>query len=223
MKTRKLVNYSSKLSLHTDEIVDIPEMRTVDSKSYRNSNGSYTAIIFGEPVHYLDNESNSYKEIDNSFELCDAGKNLINKRNRFSAKFASVFGGDYLAINQDEYEILISAITDNKTKIRKSSSSPTARLDYKVKSKQPYKQNATNKLKESKKVNNKSLIARRIDALQMTLASSLAYENIQDGIDLRYGVTPRKIKEDIIINKIKDKYEYTFELKLKKCVFILFE
>lgn len=215
MKTRRLVNYSSRLSLQTEEIADIPEMRTAVSKSYRNNNGSYSAVIFGEPIHYLDKETNSYKEIDNSFELCDAGKSLINKRNRFSAKFASVFGGDYLAINQDEYEILISAITDNKSKIRKNGSSPTARLDYKIKSKQPHKQNLTNNFKSSKKVNNKSLHERRIDALQMTLASALAYENIQDGIDLRYDVTPRKIKEDIIINKIQDKYEYTFEFKLK--------
>lgn len=217
MKTRKLVNYSTKqslCSLRADETTDVSEMRTANSKSYRNSNGSYTAIIFGEPIHYLDRESNSYKEIDNSLELCDNGKYLQNKHNRFSVKLASIFSGDFLLINQDDYEIRVSSSVVSGVKINKNSPSAQANLNYRIHSR------ISNLLEQEKSPptkasNAKSLADRRVQAMEMTLESDVAYENVQDGIDLRYGITPRKVKEDIIINRTQDKYEYVFNFKIK--------
>ncbi len=55
-------------------------------------------------------------------------------------------------------------------------------------------------------------------ASQMTaenISSSVIYKNIQDGIDLQYVTSGSNLKENIIVNKARDNYAFSFEIKAK--------
>ena len=45
------------------------------------------------------------------------------------------------------------------------------------------------------------------------ISSSVIYKNIQDGIDLQYVTSGSNLKENIIVNQIKNNYQFSFEIK----------
>ena len=47
------------------------------------------------------------------------------------------------------------------------------------------------------------------------ISSSVIYKNIQDGVDLQYITSGSNLKENIIVNQVKNDYEFSFEIKAK--------
>ena len=70
---------------------EVTQLRTEHSKTFRNPDGSFTALMLSD-LHYL-NENNEWKEIDSrltkNFDNTNTTYDLVNKTNRFHTSFTS--------------------------------------------------------------------------------------------------------------------------------------
>ncbi|MFN8260523.1 MAG: hypothetical protein U0X41_06220 [Chitinophagales bacterium] len=82
--------------IQEDEVV---EKRNASSKTFKNTDGSYTAVLGSGPVHYLEN--NLWKTISN--EIVQDGNSYYNKWNEFKTRYT---------------KDAISIILKNKSKIK---------------------------------------------------------------------------------------------------------
>jgi hypothetical protein len=65
--------------------VELPQYRNETTKVYGNPDGTYTAEVFSEPVHYK--EGDKWADIDNTLVPASDDDSLTNKKNKFSVKF----------------------------------------------------------------------------------------------------------------------------------------
>ena len=56
------------------------ELRREREKHFENADHSFTAAIYGQPVHFMEN--GEWEEIDNTVELAADGR-YVNKKNDF--------------------------------------------------------------------------------------------------------------------------------------------
>ena len=61
------------------------EFRKEREKHFENADHSFTAAVYGQPVHYMEN--GEWREIDNTVELGADGR-YENKKNDFKVSFA---------------------------------------------------------------------------------------------------------------------------------------
>jgi RHS repeat-associated protein len=163
--------------------------RTENSKHFRRSDGSYTAVVYGTPVHYLSNGKlvdidNTLTEDNDSDEAQTTNQKseiYSTHGNNFHVKFAKKSTGKYLIkLKKDKISIDWSLLSP-KNKV------------------------------EGKKTNPKG----SSDPTQLTkLYSQMQYNDILSDTDLQYIVTPTGLKENIIIKKARTNYDYIFELKV---------
>ena len=76
--------------------LEIPEMRTANSKVFQLEDGSYQEVFYAEDIHFLNDENGKYEELDNTFTEDESGRYYKNGRNRFNAKFSSEENSDEL-------------------------------------------------------------------------------------------------------------------------------
>ena len=62
----------------TSIIGEVKELRTENTKHYRHMDGTYTAAIYPEPVHYKDS-AGEWKDIDNTLSLNSKKKSASGK------------------------------------------------------------------------------------------------------------------------------------------------
>lgn len=211
-----------------DELDDVVELRTVNSKHYRNGNGNYSAVIFDSPVHYLDEEDNTYKEIDMSLEedntrLFDGYK---IKSNKFGVKFAKALSAQSLMVLEDrigKIDISCGGYANRAMRLA-ANLGAVAKIDYTDKKMSARKRllsqiNATafsairaaQTIPVVEKV--KSIVEQRLEKFKKK-ASNIMYENAFVGADLEYVLSSNKIKENIIVGARAELYEYTFTIRL---------
>ena len=72
------------LTAKTDEklitpiLGEVVEFRTENTKHYRHKDGTYTAAVYSEPVHYL-NSTGEWQDIDNTLALNSSRKSVSGK------------------------------------------------------------------------------------------------------------------------------------------------
>ncbi|CEG25313.1 DNRLRE domain-containing protein [Bacillus sp. B-jedd] len=83
---------SPKLPKKIEKIRELEDLREPNSKTFINTDGTYTKEIYTEDIHYKDKEKNKYKNISNTPEVnsgSDKGDfKFKNKDNKFGVKFA---------------------------------------------------------------------------------------------------------------------------------------
>lgn len=211
-----------------DELNDVVELRTANSKHFRNANGSYSAIIFDSPVHYLDEADNTYKEIDMSLETDNS--QMIDgykvKSNKFGVKFAKALSSPSLMVLEDKtgkIDISCGGYANGVMRLM-SNAGVVAKIDYADKKisklKKLLSQTSAAASSTTMVVNPfnvvdkvKSVIEQRLEKCKK-LASKIMYENAFVGADLEYVISSNKVKENIIVGSRADKYEYAFTIKL---------
>jgi RHS repeat-associated protein len=72
------------------QAVELPQYRNQTTKVYSNPDGTYTAEISSEPVHYRD--GNKWVDIDNSLVPAADKTSLANKKNKFTVQFPKTSG-----------------------------------------------------------------------------------------------------------------------------------
>ena len=94
----------------TGERLELIDKRTEVSKTFLNTDGTYTTEITQAPQHFM-NEQENWLEIDNTLVLDPTENNKItNKANSFSVKFDSEIDSttEGMVISEDNYEIKLN-------------------------------------------------------------------------------------------------------------------
>lgn len=177
-----LIESSSKLAidknidLKSEEII---QERTEYSKTFKLENGQYEAVIYGLPIHYL--EDGIYKNIDNSLSLAsnrDGGKTFTNCRSDVKAEISSNSG--VASLTKGKYYIEWSIEGFNKSRNEGELKAGLCTSDWKQMRAGDRRHNIPN------------------------YASEVNYKEVLPGIDLQCLVIANGIKENIILNQKSD-------------------
>ena len=106
---------AKKFVTHTDPtknavaIGEITEMRAIDRKVFRMSDGTEQAVFFSEPVHVRNEETGAFEDADNSLTEEKDGKHFRSRKNHFLARFSNEEERDELFfIEKDGHSITVS-------------------------------------------------------------------------------------------------------------------
>ncbi len=84
---------------------EVEEKRDEYTKVYKKDDGTYTAVMFAEPLHYL--KDGEWEEIDNSLSI--DGEVYSNANNRFNVELPrEIDSSENLTVEKDGYEISFS-------------------------------------------------------------------------------------------------------------------
>ena len=168
------------------EIVEIISKRDQNSKTYQNTDGTYTKIITAEALHFEDNLG-VWQEIDNRLENTNGV--LQNTANSFTAKLPETMNSEAeVELSKESNSIKIKAVGAIGSSLgnvlnNEEPKEKQQQIDY------------TNLWKTS---------------------SEVYYQDVYDDADIQYIVQPMGLKENIIIknapeNQILYEYEITAE------------
>jgi hypothetical protein len=97
--------------------IEIPSLRTETSKVYENPDGTLTAEVMDEPIHYK--EGNSWVDIDNTLVNNSDGTEIENKHNDFKVEFKKDVNATNnhelltYQINQKQIQLFLSPDSQN--------------------------------------------------------------------------------------------------------------
>jgi YD repeat-containing protein len=163
--------------------------REFDVKHYVMSDQSRMAVLYNEDVHYY--EDDKYKDIDNSLDYSEASETddvngYENKKNSFKVKFAKdAHSNQLVRIKSDKYKVTWDYLDEDVN----SSEAQVGSVQTTKKEKQQF--------------------------AAENVSSGVTYNDIKPGVDLQYLLEGSRMKENIIIKEIQDKYEFLFEMKVK--------
>ncbi len=164
-------------------IGEVKEKRDEYTKVFKKGDGSYTAMMSAEPLHYL--SDGVWENIDNS--MIFSGGNYTNNKNEFNVELPKkIDENKKLIIEKDNYSLSFTvddveedstAVVENGVAVSETGISEA-------------------------------------DAAIANTQSAVTYNNISENTDLQYIVTPKSIKENIIISNkesVQETYSFTFE------------
>ena len=88
-------------------IGELPEGRDESTKVFRRADGAQEAVVYSDPIHYLNGET--WETIDNTLELVtleDGTQVYRNKANDFIVSFSPAFNADNLITVESKGHIL---------------------------------------------------------------------------------------------------------------------
>lgn len=166
------------------EAFEVVELRDESVKHFRLEDGSYVAAQYDAPVHYLD-ENGEWQDIDNSLSDNGSEYSTANARIKFAKK---ITGNENLfTLHDGNYKITMS-------------------LDNAVKKAQGKITNAEDDPENESKLQKMMMLE--------NLTSEIIYEDILTNVDLQYVINSGNIKENLIVKKRQDAYNYSFTVKL---------
>ncbi len=175
----------AELQQELDELTyEITSLRGENVKHFQLPDGTYQAVVYGEPVHRL-NAEGEWDEIDNSL----AEMNGVISTCDYRVKFAkTIMGNEFIyTLHKGNYKVAIS-LSGAKENVEGIVTNNSISED------------GMTKLQKLINIDN--------------ISSSVTYKNILKGVDLEYTLISNSIKENIIIREPSDNYSYTFTLDL---------
>ncbi len=172
---------SGYIPIGDEAYTELTDERTVSSKTYLLESKRFESIVFGLPVHYL--EDGQYLDIDNSLELVQTesnGNRYTNRSNSFKASFATEIGDDPVStITKDGYTLSwsISGLSRGTSAL------------------------ATSAMSKSEWSNQGNSDKRHSVA---NLSSQVAFRGVMPDVDLELQVVSDRIKENLVLNKFMD-------------------
>lgn len=201
-------------------IREVEEKREANVKQFLKDDMTYEAVVYPNPVHYLDN--GKWKEIDNSLsekKLNDNETVVENKTNNFKVKFAkNSTDKNLVQISKGDFEISwgIEGIQNSSCEVEKNDINiVNKQIEEQVLNKINKDKNLFNNTKEEKSKIKDILVENEKKKIIINDSSEVTYFNILDGIDLKYNLTGDNLKEDLIINKKIENCEFKFSLQTK--------
>jgi hypothetical protein len=173
-----------------NEVIDKWETNV---RQFKNEDGSYTAVAYAEPVNYL--KDGQWTEIDNTLvSITDMklGDVYQNRSNSFKATFSRTYGPTGLVVMEKE---LLSISWSLST------------------SRNPERQNSEAEVNNYSIQDDSLSYDERLMDTGIT-KSTILYKSIFADIDLRYTVSPEKIKEDIILNTPSSITSFVFDISV---------
>ena len=159
--------------------------REENVKHFRMSDGSYRAQIFTEPVHYYDETEGKYLAIDNT--LCDCPACLEkeddfdgyeNRQSDVRVKFGKRTNGKLFTLEKDGYKVEWKLLGKRDKRLLCDALNDSC----------AFLPNGKQRSAETK------------------LSDEIRYNDIAPGTDLQYILSPKRIKENIIVRESQDFY-----------------
>ncbi len=205
---------------------EVEELRTENTKHYRHKDGTYTAAIYSEPIHYMDS-TGLWQDIDNTLTLNSKRKSASGKATYTPAASSldiripqDFSDNQMLTIGKDGYTVgMRIKTTDNTATTSRSSATASSKI---TSAKAVINNNFDNLETESispitddSVSDNFAVETENKEKMKLEKkVSAVNYNDVLDGADLQYVITPSKVKENIIVNEAQDSYVYQFELEL---------
>ena len=165
---------------------EVLSRRTVYSKTYRLSDGSYQFVSRAEPIHYKDS-SGAYVEINNAITdaVRQAGYKYTNTANQWYAHFSEKLDNiDAVTLTSGEYTVSFSLMEKTGT---------------------------TGVVKATTLADSKAALS----AYHQKLSAdnrAVVYRDVAENVDIAYTVQADALKEDIILNSKLAPSVYKFRL-----------
>jgi hypothetical protein len=172
-------------------VYEVEELRQESSKTFRLSDGSFTAVYYADAVHRKDGQG-VWQDIDNRLTLSGGEYTTADTRVKFAKKING--NGEIFTLHEGNTKITLYAIEAVKK---------TQGTTYEVNGDRE-DDTELGKLSNLEK-----------------LSSRIVYEGALPGADLEYIVTSNNIKENIIVKEGQDSYIYSFTLKLNNLTALL--
>lgn len=221
-------------SLKTEEapnvtvLGEVKALRRENVKHFRMSDGSYVAVSYGTPVHYLD-ENREWTDIDNTMTR-DVKTNIYHTND---SRGATAFSGslkDGMLFETRNGSVSISmSLLDTAEAVSLVSDSIIKRSQETRSS----NQNASSLADHEEVIFSRNAIARILENpsnmldpqqnsrsdhskyMPENLQASILYEDVFSNVDLIYTAYGMNFKEQIVVKESQNSYRYDFLLKLE--------
>lgn len=199
-------------------------LRGEDEKHFRLSDGSYLAVTYGTPVHYMDNSGN-WQDIDNrpimATDMDGVASYQIANADRVTSFSSALTDGTIFSTSVGELSVSMQLLDSAQAINALSTAQMTADAEIitsvEAEDIQVFSRNAVAELVENMEVYTADEEQEGwtiSDLMPENLTSSIVYEDVFPGIDLRYEASGYDIKEEIIIHQPQNSYRYDFLLTL---------
>ena len=186
MPQEDVTTFSNDEDFSADILYEVEEKRDEFTKVYKKNDGSYTAMVSSEPLHFIQN--GKWTDIDNTLvNSVENGESVFkNTNSMFDVMFPELLSQDSkIEIKNDEYSLAFSLqdIQTSQVEITEN----------------------TNNSDDANENN------QQIKEQLKTQSDSALYEDIMPETDIEYSISSNKIKENIIINHasaIKEQYSF---------------
>ena len=201
-------------------------LRDEAEKHFRLSDGTYLAVTYGTPVHYMDNAGN-WQDIDNrpvmTTDMEGAESYQIANADKSTSFSSALTDGIIFTTSVGDFSVsiqlldTIQAIEDFNTAQMTADDNAELISSVTEEELQVFSRSAVAELEENIEVYsvNEDLEDWTIsDLMPENLTSSLIYEDVFPGVDLRYETSGYNIKEEIIVRQPQNSYRYDFLLTM---------
>ena len=171
-------------------IGEIENLRNEYTKYFYNSDGTCTACLYNNPIHFF--RDDTWNEYDNTLieekkslfrNIFNSEEKIVTKNNDVTMAFAKKFSGNnFVEIKKNNLTLSFSPINGNASDVRVINKSITNEAEE-------YVENLTNKV---------------------------IYENIYDDVDIEYNIISNFLKENIIIKKKTSREKFDFSYKISE-------
>ncbi|MBP3700633.1 MAG: DNRLRE domain-containing protein, partial [Lachnospiraceae bacterium] len=225
-------------------IGEVESLRQESVKHFRLSDGSYLAVSYGLPVHYLDEEE-SWQDIDNTMVLTNNENGTMAYRaanaDVMSAFSATLSTGQLLSAQRDGYGVSMSLLDTAQAgqMIQMTTSSSVSLVGPIVGSGDNaeglvYDRTVTAQLVSTGGAAGDAVLYglqtdedtagwTADDIMPQNLTSSILYEDVYADVDILYTAYSHNIKEEILIKEPMSSYRFDFLLNLDGLSVILNE
>ena len=217
-ETASISSYTAKDVLWEEE-----DRREESVKHFRMTDGSFLAVEYGEPVHVLDRDG-TYVEIDNSLSL-DSKAAFTAANSMIPVRFAESTCGEALVqigngdnlFSMTPYTGLSSRGRLNGTGMGGTDLPAASAENVEALRALPVMDTAQVSARINNSISEKS-VSDSASVEEATrpghIYSSVQYSKILPFVDLEYVLTPTALKENIVINRPRSDYRFTFTLSL---------
>jgi len=199
LTSEKIEDTNNVLSTASTEVTALGEdvsKRTASSKTIRMSDGSYRLVQYANEVHYQD--EGEWVEYDNSLSLSSNSVILGESSNKDASVFVTTSNPTGLKFGQSTSGNVVS-FAEGSNKLEMSIIGANKNVGV-VQASRSAELKSADKYEEIITIENYS--------------SSVLYSNVFDNAHIRYTAAGNTVKEDIIVHKKADSYEYSFNFSL---------
>ncbi len=186
----------------TELITEEIALREENVKHFKMPDGSYTAVVYSEPVHRMDSNG-EWQDIDNRMKE----STVKNKQAYITDDGRAVFSKKVDKTNSTIFELVDNGYSIKVSVVDDNIQNTTAKLSNHAKKYIPTSaDDFEEQYKKLKTIDNNTTVS---------------YKNLLKGITFEYVLSSNDVKENIIIDKKFDKYEYTFVYELSGLLALL--
>lgn len=204
--------------------------REQNVKHFQLSDGSYTAVIYDESIHYK--QENEWVEIDNSLVSASlVGEPLTGTIKRDSEMTANekqdilqykenpnrFYNTAYYVNNANDFNVHLPKAINSNTPVVVSYEGHSLRFRFNnitnatAEVTQPKNATTQNKLAETSDNNLRVKIQNDYATAVQKNRSSVSYPSVKSNIDLNYYVSGQSLKEDIVFHSLPSAESFSFE------------